>query len=384
MEHRKNQRYSEEFKLKIVKEVLSGQLSNAEAKQKYSLGGNSDASKWLGYYKKYGVCTLSLVPKPLFVKEKAQPTRPTKLHPQVGLSRVCRLLGLTRQAYYQSQWRLEADSTEAELVIQQVHAIKRLHPAIGCRKLLVMLQAFLLDHQIKMGRDALFDLLAAHKLLVRKRKRNIVTTWSKHWMKKYPNLVRDIIPSAINEVWVSDITYFKMADKHVYISFITDAYSRKIVGYHVADTLEAVHTVQALKMALKGINTNFIALIHHSDRGVQYCSAEYVKLLQDHGIAISMTENGDPLENAIAERVNGIIKEEYLNHYQIKTKKEIEQKLQKAVSLYNNGRPHLSCNMLTPDQVHESKLTPQRLWKNYYKKPIIVNVKQDYPEPVNQ
>ncbi len=291
---------------------------------------------------------------------------------------------MTRQAYYQSQWRVEAGSIEADLVIKEVHAIRRLHPAIGCRKLLVMLQAFLLDHQIKMGRDALFDLLAAHKLLVRKRRRNIVTTWSKHWMKKYPNLIRDIIPSRVNEVWVSDITYFKIEEKYVYISFVTDAYSRKIVGYHVADTLEAVHTVQALKMAIEGTNTTFIGLIHHSDRGVQYCCAEYVKLLQDHGIAISMTENGDPLENAVAERVNGIIKEEYLNHYQIKTKKEIEQKLQQAVSLYNNDRPHLSCNMLTPNDVYENSLPTERRWKNYYKKPIIVNVKQDYPEPVNQ
>ncbi len=291
---------------------------------------------------------------------------------------------MTRQAYYQSQWRVEAGSIEADLVIKEVHAIRHLHPAIGCRKLLVMLQAFLLDHQIKMGRDALFDLLAAHKLLVRKRRRNIVTTWSKHWMKKYPNLIRDIIPSRVNEVWVSDITYFKIEEKYVYISFVTDAYSRKIVGYHVADTLEAVHTVQALKMAIEGTNTTFIGLIHHSDRGVQYCCAEYVKLLQDHGIAISMTENGDPLENAVAERVNGIIKEEYLNHYQIKTKKEIEQKLQQAVSLYNNDRPHLSCNMLTPNDVYENSLPTERRWKNYYKKPIIVNVKQDYPEPVNQ
>jgi putative transposase len=299
------------------------------------------------------------------------------------LGKVCRLLGLTRQAYYQHQWRSQDAGIEAELVIQQVNAIRRLHPAIGCRKLMVMLQSFLLDHQIKMGRDALFDLLASHKLLVRKRKRNITTTWSKHWMKKYPNLIRDIIPCRINEVWVSDITYFKIAEKHVYISFVTDAYSRKIVGYHVAETLEAVHSVKALQMAIDQSNTTFIGLIHHSDRGSQYCCAEYVKLLHDHGIEISMTENGDPLENAIAERVNGIIKEEYLNYYQIKTKKEIEQKLQQAVNQYNQYRPHLSCNMLTPYDVHQNNLPTQRLWKNYYKqKSIIVNVKQDYPTPV--
>jgi putative transposase len=300
------------------------------------------------------------------------------------LGTFCRLLGLTRQAYYQHQWHQEDTSVEAELVIQEVKAIRRLHPAIGCRKLMVMLQSFLLDHQIKMGRDGLFDLLAAHKLLVRRRKRNITTTWSKHWMRKYPNLIRDLVPSKVNEVWVSDITYFKIGGRHVYISFVTDAYSRKIVGYHVAETLDAVHSVSALKMALSQSNTNLISLIHHSDRGSQYCCAEYVKVLQDHNIKISMTENGDPLENAIAERVNGIIKEEYLNHYQIKTEKEIEEKLKQAVTQYNQYRPHLSCNMLTPEDVHQNNLPTQRTWKNYYKKPIIVNVKQDYPETVNQ
>ena len=240
-------------------------------------------------------------------------------YPQIALGKYCRLLGLTRQAYYQDQWRYEDTSIEAELIIQEVQAIRRLHPAIGCRKLMVMLQPFLLDHQIKIGRDALFDLLAAHKLLVRRRKRNITTTWSKHWMRKYPNLIRDVVPSRVNEVWVSDITYFKIEQSHVYISFVTDAYSRKIVGYHVAESLDAVHSVKALQMAIDQSNTNFIGLIHHSDRGTQYYCAEYVKVLQDYNIKISMTENGDPLENAIAERVNGIIKEKYLNHYQIKT-----------------------------------------------------------------
>jgi len=296
-------------------------------------------------------------------------------YPQIGVGTFCRLLGLTRQAYYQSQGRMADTGIEAELVVQEVIAIRRMHPAMGCRKLLVMLQAFMLDHQIKMGRDALFDLLAEHKLLVRKRKRNITTTWSKHWMRKYPNLIRDVVPSKVNEVWVSDITYFKIGEKHVYISFVTDAYSRKIVGYYVAQTLDAVHSVKALQMAIDQANTNLTSLIHHSDRGAQYCCAEYVNLLQDYQIGISMTENGDPLENAIAERVNGIIKEEYLNHYNITNKKEIEQKLQQAVSLYNNDRPHLSCNMLTPNQVHHNNLPPQKLWKNYYNpKNIIVNV----------
>ncbi len=215
---------------------------------------------------------------------------------------------------------------------------------MGTRKLYEMLQLFMIEHGIKMGRDALFDLLAANQLLVKKRKRKIQTTYSNHWLRKYPNLIRDFIPKAINHLWVSDITYWKISTgEHLYISLITDAYSRKIVGYHVAETLEAIQSVEALQMALAALGGAAVPLqlTHHSDRGIQYCSGKYVKLLQDNGIRISMTENGDPLENAIAERVNGIVKEEYLNNYQTDNLLKARQQLQKAISLYNNDRPNL-------------------------------------------
>jgi transposase InsO family protein len=288
-------------------------------------------------------------------------------YPNKSLVRFCRLFGITRQAYYQQNWQQEALSIETHLIIAQVKAIRKLHPAIGCRKLYVMLQPFLLEHQIKIGRDALFDLLAAHKLLVRKRKRKIQTTWSKHWMHKYTNLITDVIPTKVNEIWVADITYCATASEgFMYISFITDAYSKKIIGYHAADTLEAVNSVKALQMALAQCQEPLHQTIHHSDRGSQYCSKEYVAVLQSKGIHISMSENGDPLENAIAERINGIIKEEYLNHYKPKNKKEVTEKLAQAVRQYNNYRPHMSCNMLTPDEVHTHKLKVQKQWKNYY------------------
>jgi transposase InsO family protein len=247
-----------------------------------------------------------------------------------------------------------------------------------------MLQPFLAEHGIKIGRDALFDLLAEYKLLIIRRRRRVRTTFSAHGMRKYPDLIKGLLPAGANKVWVSDITYYKIGDEHVYISFVTDAYSRKIVGYQVADSLHAVNSVKALQMAIRGVNTNFTGLIHHSDRGTQYCAADYVAVLEKHKIAISMTETSDPRDNAIAERVNGIIKEEYLNHYQIKTKKEIYQKLHEAVHNYNHYRPHLSCNMNVPDDVHQNSLPTDRLWKNYYRKPILVNVKQDCPETVNQ
>lgn len=227
--------------------------------------------------------------------------------------------------------------------------------------------SFLAEHRIKMGRDALFHLLSAHSLLVRRKKRRVYTTQSFHWLRKYPNLIREMVPSRPNEIWVSDITYYRTTRGFAYISFITDAYSRKIVGYHVADTLEAVHTLSALKMALNGNGRHIAGLIHHSDRGVQYCSYEYVKLLQDNGVTISMTENGDPLENAIAERVNGIMKQEYLEHQKVATKPQVEELLERSVDSYNKLRPHMSCSMMTPDSVHRENLRVERKWKNYYK-----------------
>lgn len=206
-----------------------------------------------------------------------------------------------------------------------------------------------------MGRDCLFNLLSANRLLVRKRKRRIQTTNSHHWLRKYPNLIREFVPTAPNQLWVSDITYWKLKENHVYISFITDVFSHKIVGYHVAETLEAIESIRALKMALSDLGSeSHFQLIHHSDRGIQYCSYAYVKLLHDNKIEISMTENGDPLENAIAERINGIIKGEYLETYKTNNIKEAKELLKAVVELYNSERPHMSIGNLTPNKIHQS------------------------------
>jgi len=292
----------------------------------------------------------------------------------IGLARLCGWFGLTRQAYYQNSWTAIDSSIEEELVIQQIQQIRKNHRRMGTRKLYEKLQPFMLEHSIKMGRDALFDLVSANHLQVRKRKRRIQTTQSFHWLRKYPNLIRGFVPTAPNQLWVSDITYWKIGEnKHLYISFITDAYSHKIVGYHIAETLEAIESIKALKIALLSLknSSNPINLIHHSDRGIQYCSKDYVKLLQDYQIQISMTENGDPLENAVAERINGIIKDEYLYDYQVQSLKEAGKLLKQVVELYNTDRPHMSIGNLTPDQVHKQITNPiktERLWKNYYKK----------------
>jgi len=298
-------------------------------------------------------------------------------YPTISLGKFCQLLGVTRQAYYQHFWCQEQLIFEDELVISEVLRIRKNHRHMGGRKLFELIQPFLLDHQIKMGRDRLFDILSANYLLIKRRKKQTITTNSYHRFKKYPNLIRNFIPITPNQLWVSDITYWKISTGFVYISFITDAYSRKVVGYHVAQTMEAAETMEALKMAISGLKNgpdcNF-QLTHHSDRGMQYCSDMYVKLLESNHIGISMTENGDPLENAIAERVNGIIKEEYLNDYQIDDLGEAKELLTAVVQLYNNERPHMSIGNLTPNHVHQNNIKLEKLWKNYYvKNPIIVN-----------
>jgi len=307
------------------------------------------------------------------------------MYARIGLVRLCRLLGMTRQAYYQHLWQQEAAGIEESLVLQEVINLRKDHRVMGGRKLYEKLHPFLLDHRIKMGRDALFDLLSANGLLVKKRRRRYITTWSKHWLRKWPNLIRGMEITGINQLWVSDITYWKVAGSYLYISLITDAYSHKVVGYHLAETLESIETIQALKMAFEQLPQALTqSLIHHSDRGVQYCSENYVNLLQDKDIQISMTENGDPLENAIAERMNGILKEEYLRHQRPENKKQAKEQLDCAVKLYNQQRPHFSIGLLTPELVHSKNLQAQKLWKNYYNKNTkIVSQFQDYNQPVN-
>jgi len=304
----------------------------------------------------------------------------TNFH-HIGLARLCGWFGITRQAYYQQSWKEIEVSTESEVMIKEVLNIRKNHKRIGTRKLHEMLTPVMMEHQIKMGRDKLFDLLAAHHLLIRRRRRNIRTTFSNHWLRKYPNLIRDFVPMAPNQLWVSDITYWKTKWFTVYITFITDAYSHRIVGYNLAESLEAVECARALQMALSALGAeSHLQLTHHSDRGLQYCSKEYIGLLNKCNIRISMTESGDPLENPVAERVNGILKEEYLDAHEITSVKEAMRYLHVAIRFYNSERPHMSIGNHTPDQVHHTTqpMEVKRIWKNYYpRKKVTVNQYQD-------
>lgn len=290
--------------------------------------------------------------------EQCEPNRVTGL--------CCSLLGYSRQAYYQFQKQQEKEAFQSELIVQEVLKHRKLQKRIGGRKLFGMMNSFLHQHAIGMGRDAFFDVLRAYGLLVRIRKRKAKTTDSNHPYRKYPNLIKEFIPIAPNQLWVCDITYIVMGDGFGYLSLITDAYSRKIVGFCLHKTLSAQGTIAALKQALKN-NPNTKGLIHHSDRGVQYCCHEYVEILQSKHIKISMTENGDPLENAIAERVNGILKTELLKE-RFHSFAEAQEAIAIAISTYNHLRPHNSIGNLTPFEAHSlnRSVLPKRLWKNYY------------------
>lgn len=251
------------------------------------------------------------------------------------------------------------------MIINEVLRYRKHQKRIGTRKLLEEMQGFLSTHNFKIGRDAMFDLLAERGLLVSKRKRRgPTTTMSKHRFRKYPNIIRDFIPIAPNQLWVSDITYIRLGSDFAYLSLITDAYSRKIVGFYLSRDLSAKGPLKALKMALQS-NPDRDNLIHHSDRGVQYCCDEYVKLLQDNTIKISMTENGDPLENALAERVNGILKTELLEEV-FSNYSTAQREVAIACSTYNHLRPHGSIDNLKPVEAHQLTGKLNKRWKNYY------------------
>ena len=273
-------------------------------------------------------------------------------------------MGYTPQAYHKKTKKQLTKQVNADLVIQQVHHIRKEQPRCGSRKLLIMLQPFLQQHNIVIGRDYFFDLLAKNKMLIRKTKRSVHTTNSKHHFYRYPNLAKDFTPLKAHELWVSDITYIPLKNRFAYLFLITDAYSRKIVGHHVSDDMKVSSAVVALKKALaqKPVET---IVMHHSDRGIQYCSNEYVNLLQQHNALISMTQNGDPLENAIAERVNGILKTELISSFYEDIDKAALS-IARAVIIYNFKRRHTSLNWQIPADVHNQKGPQIKRWKNYY------------------
>lgn len=275
------------------------------------------------------------------------------------------LFGCTRQAYYKNVRDKQQELIQGQLVLEMVRKQRQVLKKAGARKLLLMLRDKLSENSIQLGRDAFFDLLRENGLLIRRRKRKAITTMSNHWLFKYPNLIRDLTIIKPNHVWVADITYIETDEGYLYLYLLTDAYSRKILGFSCADNLKAVNAVQALHMAIVASSGPIDGLIHHSDRGVQYCSEEYVKVLQKNNIAISMAAVGNPYENAIAERVNGILKDEWINDLHLETHQRAVRTITQIIEQYNNLRLHSSCNMLTPSQAYKVSGELKKHWKNY-------------------
>ena len=274
---------------------------------------------------------------------------------------LCGLFGRSKQAFYQHHRKADENRIDKERILLHIREIRDNLPGCGVRKIHEMLRRY---HQTcHIGRDRLFDLLREEGMLIRKRKRKKRTTYSDHHMRVYPNAVTDVIPVRPNEIWVSDITYLQYLDKDYYLFLVTDAYSHKIVGWTLSDNMKVNNAVQALRMALRQ-RKDKNHLIHHSDRGSQYASYKYMRLLKRNGIMPSMTENGDPRENAIAERVNGILKEEFFKYMQL-TENNINKEIANAITNYNTRRIHYSIGLMTPEEAHRSTGKLDRMWKKY-------------------
>ncbi len=277
------------------------------------------------------------------------------------------MLGYSRQYYYKLCKQVVQDQDVEQQVIGLVQEKRKVLPRIGTRKVYHLISEVMQQKEIKMGRDKLFTVMRDNGLLIAPRRRYVQTTNSRHRFKKYPNKARSLVVREPDQLWVSDITLIKAEDGYCYLNMVTDAYSRKIVGYAVADNMESESMIGALRMALKQKQPLSIPM-HHSDRGTQYCSDLYVNLMKRTNCIISMTENSDPYENALAERMNRTIKEEFGLDQIMKNKELVYKLVKEAIDLYNYYRPHLSLNMKTPDEIHKNPdyLMQSGIDKNYF------------------
>lgn len=260
-------------------------------------------------------------------------------------------MGLSRQAIYQAESRRHKRASVLQPVTEMVQEIRRFMPRLGTRKLYYLLKPKFDANGIKLGRDGLFDYLRSENLLIKKARNYHKTTHSKHWMKKYPNLLKDLVVSQPEQAFVSDITYLETHEGVCYLSLVTDACSRKIMGHEVSHTMTAEDVSRALNQAIRNrLSTQ--PLIHHSDRGLQYCSQQYQNHLKANAIKPSMTDGYDCYQNALAERVNGILKHEFLLT-KCRNLEELKRTVKQSIAIYNEYRPHLSLGMRTPNEVHK-------------------------------
>lgn len=265
---------------------------------------------------------------------------------------------MSRQAYYQGLRRQDEVRQCNERVIELVRSKRLRQPRLGARKLHHLLSDSFTSEGLKVGRDALFGILRMSHMLVSPKRAYHKTTNSHHRFRRHPNLLKagsgQVQPHAAEQVWVADITYVPTHSGFVYLSLITDAYSRKIVGHHVHDSLQTQQVSQALKMALK-CRQSRQRLIHHSDRGIQYCSDDYQQIHRTHGLTCSMTDGYDCYQNALAERINGILKGELLLQRPADLA-QARRMVDESVAIYNQERPHCSLQLKTPDEAHRASL----------------------------
>ncbi|MFN4094856.1 MAG: IS3 family transposase [Acinetobacter johnsonii] len=408
MEHEREQRvkrtqgdYSFAFKMMVVHEVEKGQITYKQAQAKYGIQGRSTVLVWL---RKHGQQDWTSNMPPSSKRQLTPQQRIRQLEKQLAaeklktefiqdviyqidkecgtdlgkkvyralfkdwqsqrglsVSRYCQWLGITRQAYYQAEKRAQMTAQATEQILELVMEYRCLMPSIGTRKLYWLIKGKLLQRGLKCGRDQLFKILKEHNLLIRPKRRYTKTTDSKHWMKKHPNLLKDYSAVQANEVFVSDITYVESAEGVHYLSLVTDAYTRQIKGYKLSNDMRAENVMQALHMAMQHVTDRATRMIHHSDRGSQYCSELYQSALRHYGICPSMTDGYlakqcFSYQNALAERINGILKQEFLTT-RCQTMKELDHLITESIMIYNYYRPHLSLNMNTPNQMYEQTKT---------------------------
>lgn len=288
---------------------------------------------------------------------------------RMGIGPLCKLFGKSRQAFYYKKYYFSAKEEEEIKVLELVAQVRRELPGLGGHKLYKCIYQPLRTNDIKMGRDKLFTLLRTHQLLITRKRRNPKTTQSHHWFHKYPNMTKHLTITQPEQLWVADITYICIGYDFNYLSIITDAYSKQIMGYCLYPYLSNDGCIVALKMALTNLSDSS-SLIHHSDRGVQYCSYDYVDILRKQKIAISMTNSGEGYENQIAERVNGILKTEFNLQQVFKSRTEALRAVKSSINAYNNLRPHMSCDFMTPVEAHKTKLPLIKRWKNSRKRSL--------------
>jgi len=282
------------------------------------------------------------------------------------------VFGFSKQAYYKSIVRAEKAAFNEYLIVELIRQKRLIWKKGSGRNLLATLQSDFDCHGICIGRDKFFEVLRRHGLLIPRRGKRAHTTNSYHHFHRYANVIEDRVPDAANQIWVSDITYVWCQKEQcfVYLFLITDMYSRKIVGYATGDNLQASWAVQALQMAIKSIKGPLEGLIHHSDRGVQYCCGDYIEILTEQKIQPSMTQTGDPRDNSFAERLNRTIKQEFMENYKegYERKSQALEEIPRNIEFYNQIRSHSSIDRLTPNQAHSKRGYLPRKWKNYYSK----------------